>query len=132
MNMEYSILIIDDDPDDCLLIEESLYQAGWKHTVNTSVGGVEALSFLATQRTQGTLPLAVILDMNMPAMNGLEVLTKLKELYANIPVLLYSTSCTDDLIKRSKELGAYDCVKKGTSYSDNVKFARKVLELVKG
>lgn len=131
MNMEYCILVVDDDPDDCQIIEESLYQAGWKYSVQFAIGGHEALNFLESQRTSGTLPVVIILDVNMPAMNGLEVLAKLKENhYHSIPVILYSTACTDDLILRSQELGAHDCVKKGTSYTDNIKFARRVLALI--
>jgi CheY-like chemotaxis protein len=131
MNMEHSILVVDDDPDDCQIIEESLYQAGWKYSVHFAIGGHDALRFLELQRTSGTLPVIVILDVNMPAMNGLEVLAKLKENhYRHIPVILYSTSCSDDLILKSKDLGAHDCVKKGTSYTDNIKFARRVLALI--
>jgi len=131
MNMEYSILVVDDDPDDCLLIEESLYQAGWKYYVHFAVSGSEALTLLESRRTSGTFPLIIILDVNMPAMNGVDVLIKLKEgPYKSIPVILYSTSCSDDLIKQAKELGAHDCVKKGTSYTDNIKFARRVLALI--
>jgi CheY-like chemotaxis protein len=130
--MEYSILVVDDDPDDCQIIEESLYQAGWKHSVEFAIGGLEALESLESQRTSGTLPVMIILDVNMPAMNGLEVLAKLKEndFYRHIPVILYSTSCSDDLILKSKALGAHDCAKKGTSYTDNIKFARRVLALI--
>jgi CheY-like chemotaxis protein len=132
MNMEYSILVVDDDPDDCQIIEESLYQAGWKYSVEFAIGGLEALKSLESQRTSGTLPVMIILDVNMPAMNGLEVLAKLKEndFYRHIPVILYSTSCSDDLILKSKALGAHDCAKKGTSYTDNIKFARRVLALI--
>jgi CheY-like chemotaxis protein len=131
MNMEYSILVVDDDPDDCQIIEESLYQAGWKHSVYFAIGGLEALKFLESQKTSGTLPVIIILDVNMPAMNGLEVLAKLKkDDYRHIPVILYSTSCSDELILKSKELGAHDCAKKGTSYTDNIKFARRVLTII--
>jgi CheY-like chemotaxis protein len=129
--MEHSILIVDDDPDDCQIIEESLYQAGWKHAVHFAIGGHDALRFLELQRTSATLPVIIILDVNMPAMNGLEVLAKLKEdRYRHIPVILYSTSCSDELVLKSKELGAHDCAKKGTSYTDNIKFAHRVLALI--
>jgi chemotaxis response regulator CheB len=65
----------------------------------------------------------------MPMMNGVDFLSKLNALYA-IPVIMYTTTCDDGLVKEAKELGAIDCVKKGTTYVDSLKFAKRVAEII--
>lgn len=129
--MDYSILIIDDDQDDCELVEEGLRQVGWKYKVDFITDAVESLNFLLWKKNSHALPSVIILDLNMPQIGGMEVLAKIKETYEDIPVILYSTACTEEIIKQAKKLGAHDCIKKGTSYTDNLKFARLVLSLVK-
>jgi CheY-like chemotaxis protein len=129
--MEYSILIIDDDPDDCELVVEGLHQVGWKFQIESINDPLEALNFIEWKNKSNALPSIIILDLNMPKLGGMQVLANIKEINNDIPVILYSTTCSDEIVKQAKKLGAYDCIKKGTSYTDNLKFARLVLSLVK-
>ncbi|HYG19332.1 MAG TPA: response regulator [Ohtaekwangia sp.] len=127
--MEKEILIIDDDADDCMLVKESLQQVGWKQAIHHVLGGREALDLLSARKTEGTLPTVVILDLNMPQIGGMEVLTAIRNMGIQVPVVLYTTTCSDDMVTKAKSLGAYDCVKKGTSYADNLRFASRILSL---
>lgn len=129
--MEYTILIIDDDPDDCELVVEGLHQVGWRFQIESITDPEEALNFIEWKNRSNALPSIIILDLNMPKIGGMQVLAKIKEINNDIPVILYSTTCTDEIVKQAKKLGAFDCIKKGTSYTDNLKFARLVLSLVK-
>jgi CheY-like chemotaxis protein len=126
--MQDSILVIDDDEDDCEFVRDCLYQIGIRMTVNFAYDGPTAFKLL--ENSEISKPKLIILDLNMPVMNGLAVLKKLNEQYT-IPVLLYSTFCDDDLVQQSKALGAIDCMKKGTSYTDNLKFAKRVMEILR-
>ena len=125
--MQESILIIDDDAEDCDLLKETLIEVGVRLPVYVVHDGPAAFQFL--EDLNGNLPRLIILDINMPIMNGLVVLSKLNLKY-KIPVILYTTSCDSDLVREAKSLGALDCVKKGVAYVDNLKFAKRVSEFV--
>jgi CheY-like chemotaxis protein len=129
--MEHSILIIDDDPDDCELVVEGLHQVGWNFDVEFITDSQESLNFLQWKNSLHALPSVIILDLNMPKIGGMEILAQIKQAYKDLPVILYSTTCSDEIVKKAKQLGAHDCIKKGTSYTDNLKFARMVLAMVK-
>ncbi|HMG91161.1 MAG TPA: response regulator, partial [Chryseolinea sp.] len=87
-------------------------------------------AFSVLEGLNGNLPKLIILDVNMPLMDGLTFYTKLKSTY-NIPVIFYTTSCDDDLVKKATGLGVIDCVKKGVTYADNLSFARRVFDFVR-
>ena len=127
MKEQSCILIVDDDPDDCELLQETLEEVGIAFTINVAHDGPAAFEFLKT--LNGNLPKLIILDVNMPMMNGVDFLSNLNSLYS-IPVIMYTTTCDEHLVKEAKELGAIDCVTKGTTYMDGLKFARRVAELV--
>jgi CheY-like chemotaxis protein len=125
--MTSGILIIDDDEDDCLDVQDSLLQIGVKLPIAFAYDGHSAFEML---KNSEELPRLVILDVNMPVMNGFEVLEKLNRDY-QIPVILYTTACNDQVKKKALGLGAVDCIQKGTSYADNVKFAKRVSEILR-
>lgn len=125
--MQQSILIIDDDAEDCDFLKETLIEVGLKLPIDVVHDGPAAFKFL--EDLNGNLPKLIILDINLPIMNGLIILSKLNLKY-KIPVILYTTSCDDDLVREAKGLGAIDCVKKGVAYADNLRFAKRVAEFV--
>ena len=126
MKEQPCILIVDDDPDDCELLEEALVEVGITFTISIAHDGPAAFKFL---KTLEDLPKLIILDVNMPMMNGVDFLSTLNSLYS-IPVIMYTTTCDEQLVRKAKELGAIDCVKKGTAYMDGLKFAKRVAEFL--
>ena len=86
------ILLVEDDAADAMLIEEALLEQGVARTLHTAVDGVAALEHL---RTPGVdRPDLIVLDLNMPRMNGRELLAVLKadERLKVIPVVVLTTS----------------------------------------
>lgn len=88
------ILCVDDDADDLLFITSALQQANPALRTAVAYNGVEALAFLEEVYRAQQLPSLIILDINMPRMDGKEVLAALKKdaRFASLPAVVYSTS----------------------------------------
>ena len=80
---ENTILVVEDNPHQRDLYEEYLEQAGYK--VLIAADGREALSVVAEQQ-----PDLVILDINMPVMDGLDTLSRLLEHNRRMPVIIHT------------------------------------------
>ena len=101
------ILLVDDEEGLHLLYREELEAEGYK--VHSSLTGEDAL-----QKIKDLSPDLVILDINMPGMNGLEVLHRIKEINPKMPVVLSSSYneykqdisawISDDYIVKSDDL----------------------------
>lgn len=91
----YGVLLVEDDHADAMLIEEALFERGAARIITRAEDGVVALEHLREARP---LPDLIILDLNMPRMNGRELLAVLKadpDLRA-IPVVVLTTSGAPD------------------------------------
>jgi len=107
MTMKKKILLIDDEESIHFLYKEVLEEEGYE--VHTALSGEIGLKVFDSIQ-----PDLVILDINMPGMNGIEVLRRLKEIKANLPVILSSAyneykqdlACwaSDDYIVKSSDL----------------------------
>lgn len=109
MNHDFKILVVDDDPEDHFIMQEYFSEAGLGDTVIFRENGEEALSYLAGLPPNG-LPALIVLDLNMPVLNGLQTLTMLKEQshLRHIQVVIYSTSNNDHERQQCLEQGARD------------------------
>ena len=81
------VLIVDDDADDRNLIKESLDQCVVPVQVTELTDGSEVMTFLSNCPT-ASRPTLILLDLNMPIMNGFDVLLEIKKIstYETIPV----------------------------------------------
>jgi CheY-like chemotaxis protein len=111
MNAELvEVLLVEDDPGDVMLVRESFddHQAGNRLTVVSD--GVEAMALLRRQgrHADAARPDLVILDLNLPRMNGSEVLAAIKRdpYLKTIPVVVLTTSQAADDVARSYRLHA--------------------------
>ncbi len=88
------ILYIDDDDDDRQLVKEAILEIDHSLQLMEAPGGNEGLEFLKKAAQDKNLPCLVILDMNMPGMDGRETLIAIKneKKYAKIPVVIFTTS----------------------------------------
>lgn len=86
------ILYADDDSDDRFLLHESVRSNRLPANMVYVANGQEAISYI--EQVPEALPALIVLDLNMPKMNGKETLTFLKAhpVYHNIPVIILSTS----------------------------------------
>lgn len=113
----FDILIVDDEPGDVDLIKVALAEGKFVCNVMVARNGLEAMEFL--RKTPGTFDTAVtpdlvLLDLNMPRMNGREVLKAMKAdpNLARIPVVVLTTSDVERDMLASYDLGAAGFVTK--------------------
>jgi CheY-like chemotaxis protein len=87
------VLCVDDDPDDRELIRNAIFKIDPSYTVAYATNGKEALQYLH-RAIDSELPCLVILDINMPIMNGKETLTEIKKnkKLSRLPIVVFSTS----------------------------------------
>lgn len=114
------ILLVEDSEPDIILTEEAFAAAGVANRLHVARDGVEALEFL--HRDPGfenaPRPDIILLDINMPRMNGLEVLAELKRdpSLRSIPVIVLTTSQADEDILRSYQTHAASYVVKPVDF----------------
>lgn len=103
-----SVLVADDDEDQRVLMERILEEAGWvEHEVTTVPDGREALKALRERVFD-----VALLDLSMPALNGLEVFEAIGEDPNRPQVIFVSGQGTVKSATRAMKLGAYDFVEK--------------------
>ncbi len=116
MNQQKIVMIVDDDVDDIEFFCEALNEIDASLQYLTALNGVDALSKLRSDKN--VLPHFIFLDLNMPRMDGKQLLKELKNDYVlkNIPTIIYSTSSMSTDIEEAKALGATHFLTKPSSF----------------
>ena len=122
------VLLVEDDPGDTLMIREAFEHHSITHSLHHVPDGVEAMAFLHGQGTYAGSPRPdlILLDLNLPKMDGREVLREVKQdpgLRA-IPVVVLTTSEADEDILRSYELHANAYVTKPVDFDRFIEAVR--------
>lgn len=120
-----TILICDDDADDRLLTHRALEDAHVSNAVKFVEDGEQLLDYLyqrgeyAGETGAAPRPGLILLDLNMPNMDGREALKVIKgdETLRDIPVVVLSTSGLDEDIVRSYQLGVNSFITKPVTFS---------------
>lgn len=120
------ILVIDDDREDHVILKDVMETIGAENIMQFAVNGLEALSILNSDFSDTSLPCLIILDLNMPLMNGTQALGLLKDdiRFRNIPVIIYSTSLNPFEKEKCMGLGAHSYITKPVSYNETIETAR--------
>jgi CheY-like chemotaxis protein len=121
MTLYKNIFVADDDTEDQEIFAEALKSIDGNMSIASARNGEEAL-----QRLRVGLeikPDIIFLDMNMPLMNGKQLLAKIKsmQIYRTTPVIMYSTFFTDKDVEDITMLGGAHCLVKPTEYDVLVK-----------
>jgi CheY-like chemotaxis protein len=114
--MKKNILLVDDDLDEIELLKEVVSEIDPDMKCEYAVNGEEAISLLENGLV--SMPDLILLDINMPIMNGWEFLRKIKstEHLKGIPVIVYTTSNRDHDRSMANKLGAQFFIKKPDDY----------------
>lgn len=111
MEKIYSVLIVDDDPDDQFLIRDAFKALKPNFLISIANNGAELLDVLKPQKDGEPLlfwPDFILLDVNMPLVNGFEALRRLKgnDGFKSIPVFMLSTTMEKEQKDLALGLGA--------------------------
>jgi CheY-like chemotaxis protein len=123
------LFLIDDDQDDREIFKEAVASFDPKIEIIFASDGIEALEILSSTKIQPDL---IFLDYNMPRMNGLECLKRLKSDFSlrNIPVVMYTTSGDREQEKVILKLGADHYMQKTVSFEGLCKELGRLIRLV--
>ncbi len=110
------VLLADDDEDDQLLFQEAVRELPSLVHLSMARDGEETLTLL---NSMTLLPDLLFLDLNMPILNGLECLHKIKSdpRLLTLPVVIFSTSSFPGNINRVYELGAHLYIRKPNDFT---------------
>ena len=126
-----TILMADDDPDDCMLAREALAESRLANELYFVKDGEELLDYLYhrgkyTEPESSPRPGLILLDLNMPKKDGREVLKEIKAdpHLRQIPVLVLTTSQAEEDIHYSYDLGANSFITKPVTFSSLIEVMR--------
>lgn len=129
-NQEVKILLVDDNPGDVLLTQEALEDAKIVNTMDSVQDGVEALKYLKKQESypHAERPDLILLDINMPRMNGHELLNIIKNDadLKRIPVIMLTTSEAERDVFKSYDLHANGYIVKPVDVDQFMEVIRSV------
>ena len=131
-----SVLLVEDDVFDTMTAEKSFAKFSVPHQLHTAFNGEEALDLLLGRNgTEALRPLpeVILLDLNMPRMNGIEFLTELRasaEL-AHIPVFITTTSGMDEDRLSADNLGVSGYILKPLDFESTADLADSLTLLEK-
>src|SRR5437879_1958675 len=126
------ILLVEDDPDDVLLIQRAFQKAGLGDALKVVGDGTEAIQFLSgsglyADRHRFPLPFLVLLDLKMPGADGFDVLQWARaqpELKRLLIVVLTSSNLQED-VDRAYELGANSYLVKPVGFEETVNLVKR-------
>jgi putative two-component system response regulator len=118
-----TILFVDDEPDILSAMRRMLHAYRDEWTLVFAVGALEALALLESTRID-----AVVTDVNMPGIDGLELLAKVATgAYGFVPVVVVTGAAERDLKRRALVLGAQDLLSKPVNHEDLIARLRSAL-----
>lgn len=121
---KYNILLVEDDELDVISVQRSLNKLDIDYELHTAYNGKEALLMLNDLQNP-IKPDVILLDLNMPKMNGIEFLKVIRndESLKDINVFIMTTSAEVSDRALTEQLGISDYIIKPLNYTDNTKRA---------
>jgi DNA-binding response OmpR family regulator len=121
VNSSSRILVIEDQEDLASLYESSLSKEGYR--VTKAYTGEEGVAVFEDEGAD-----AVMLDMTLPEMNGLQALREIRALNANVPVVVVTGETSEDIRRQCERLGVHDYLSKPVDYDRLSAALRRALD----
>ncbi len=128
-----TILMADDDEDDCMLAREALVESRLANDLHVVRNGEELMDYLYqrgeyTDKLTAPRPGLILLDLNMPRKDGREALREIKAdpKLRQIPIVVLTTSKAEEDIYRSYDLGANSFIIKPVTFASLVEVMKTI------
>jgi len=127
----HQILVVDDDSEDQMILAEYFAEFGYERCIKFTSNGREAIDYLEKLDIVA-LPNLIVLDLNMPILNGTQTLLQIKSNkdLKNIPVIIFSTSANENEKRKCLSFGALDYLVKPSNYADGKALVQKFLSYI--
>ena len=127
MSYDIKILVVDDDKEDHMILQEYFSESGIEKNVAFVENGLRALDYLQGIENDSSLPKLIVLDLNMPLLNGSQTLLQLKQnnRFKAIPVIIYSTSESENEKRKCLGFGAIDYLVKPVTMDEGQRMVDK-------
>jgi CheY-like chemotaxis protein len=133
---QHTILLVEDDSNDVLLLQRAFRRAGLTHALQVVTDGDQAVAYLTGQgqyndRTAHPIPSLILLDLKLPRRSGLEVLAWLRGESSDVkklPVIVLTSSRLSEDVDRAYALGANSYMAKPSGNYDGLAEMVKNLE----
>ena len=132
MQSPKKIYLVEDKKEQILLIKEAARKLGIEQEIKIITSGKEALSLLKSKSDclNENCPKLIILDINIPAPDGFEILKAIKthEIIRHIPVVIFTSSPHDEHVMKCYKLGANSYVTKPALFKHFIEKMRRIIE----
>jgi CheY-like chemotaxis protein len=114
--MSASIIVVDDEPDVAELFRQRFRREARQGTyvMHFAASGEEALELLSGDIEPGVI--VILSDINMPGMDGLQLLDEIKQRFPELPVMMVTAYGDDKRRRRARELGAFEFISKPVDF----------------
>lgn len=125
---QLSILLADDDTDDCTFFKEAVNDLSMKNKLTTVHDGEKLMHLLNNE--SHVLPDVLFLDLNMPRKNGFECLAEIKrnKRLKDLHVVIFSTSFEQEVVNQLFESGAQHFIRKPSEFTQYKKIIQYTIE----
>ena len=122
------ILLVEDNPIDLDLTMRAFASRNLANPIEVARDGEEALDYIPRWEKGEPLPVVILLDLNLPKINGLEVLKVLKShpVYKTIPVVVLTTSSESSDVKTAYQLGVNSYIIKPVDFEKFIDMAKHI------
>ena len=126
MNSKRPILLVEDDEVDAMTVKRALRELKVTNRVDVAANGEEALELLRDPQHEN--PCIILLDLNMPGMNGFDVIEKAKDLSLlnDVKIVMCTAEAKQETKDRGKELGVLAWAIKPINYKSIAEAIKKI------
>ncbi|SCX50100.1 response regulator [Nitrosospira sp. Nsp1] len=128
MNTTLPILLIEDNPMDVDLTRRAFIRHNLANPLEVMRDGQEAIDFVAGWRAGDPVPSVILLDLKLPKISGLEVLSVIRAHphIGTVPIVVLTSSAEDDDIRKAYLLGANSYIVKPVDFEKFIDVARQI------
>lgn len=127
---KYRIVIVEDDEDEQIFMKEGFEKNNLFEVMGLALNGESLIRWFLQKRM--LLPDLILSDINMPGMNGYELLETLKEnpVYVHIPVVITSTAMSRKTVEHCLSAGASAFIVKPDTFLEYPQFASRLYQML--